>query len=276
VIRSTFQIVPGLGAGREQRLWRAGFATWDHLRQVPAGVLPRLLDLELRDAIIVANAALAENDADTLAALLPPREHWRLLSAFGDAVAYIDIEVGDDVHGFEGISAIGVCGRRGPELFLGGRNLASFPAAISDCAILVTFNGSSFDLPILRRAFPEWRPPPLHLDLRHLLARAGWNGGLKSIERSQGLARPSHLAGIAGWDACSLWRQGRDGSQAALRLFAEYNLYDVIGLRSLAAIAYNAAVDAIDAPAVSNAVPRLPVPGRGDVLYDVSKILLAL
>jgi uncharacterized protein YprB with RNaseH-like and TPR domain len=278
VLRSTFQIASGVGPLREQRLWRAGIACWDDYLAAPHGdgTLTGRADRALRAAIAAASAAFDARDAEALAALLPSGEQWRLYPELGEDAAYLDIETGDDVVGFEGISAIGVLDRRGPRLFLGGRDLQDFPEAARDWSMLVTFNGGSFDLPILRRAFPDWRPPRCHLDLRHLLARAGWEGGLKAIERALGLRRPDHLDGVGGWDACWLWRRGCAGDGAALRLFAEYNLYDVIGLRTLAAVAYNALVDDIDAAAVRDAAPRVPVPGRGDVLYDVSKILLAL
>ena len=145
----------------------------------------------------------------------------------------------------------------------------------------MTFNGLSFDVPVLRRAFPEWEPPACHIDLRHVLARLGHDGGLKAIERRLAmlhLRRPAHLDGIDGWDACSLFRRGREGDRASMRRFAEYNLYDAINLRTLMAWAFNAMVDAetADAPAVRAAARTVPVPARGDVLYDVSKILLAL
>jgi hypothetical protein len=277
VLQSTFQLAPGLGPLREQRLWRAGLASWaDFLAAPPGGPLTARADRALREAIAAASAAFAGRDADRLAALLPSGELWRLYPAFGGDAAYLDIETGDDVVGFEGISAIGLCDRRGPRLFLAGRDLHHFPQVARGYSMLVTFNGLSFDVPILRRAFPDWRPPACHLDLRHILARAGWDGGLKAIERALGLRRPDHVNGIDGWDAAWLWRRGRDGDRAALRLFAEYNLYDVISLRTLVAIAYNALVDGIDAAAVREAAPRPSVPGRGDVLYDVSKILLAL
>jgi uncharacterized protein YprB with RNaseH-like and TPR domain len=146
----------------------------------------------------------------------------------------------------------------------------------------VTFNGSSFDVPILRRAFPEWTPPAAHVDLRHALARLGHEGGLKAIEEALdgelALARPPHLKGIDGWAACGLFRRGRDGDRRAMRLFCEYNLYDVVNLRTLAAYAYNAlaAQEIATAPALGDHVAPLPVPRRGDVLYDVTKILLGL
>jgi len=213
--------------------------------------------------------------------VLPASEHWRLFDAFGADAAYLDIETSDDVWGRQGISAIGILDSEGPHLLLAGRDLDAFPALARGWSMLVTFNGLSFDVPILRRAFPEWTPPVCHIDLRHVLARLGHHGGLKRIEREisgLNLARPDHLRGITGWDACDLFRRGRDGDARALRLFAEYNLYDVVNLRTLMAYAYNAhvAAEVAQAPSLGPRVSVLPVPGRGDVLYDVSKILLAL
>jgi hypothetical protein len=281
MLQSTFQLVPGLGPVRERRLWCAGVATWSDLAVRPGPVLSNRADPLLRAAVSEAMAALGRGDVDRLAASLPASEHWRLFDAFGDDAAYLDIETGDDVWGREGISAIGFLDREGPRLLLAGRELHLFPALARKWSLLVTFNGLSFDVPILRRAFPDWVPPVCHIDLRHLLARLGHHGGLKRIESELGalnLARPAHLRGIDGWDACNLFRRGRDGDRRALRLFAEYNLYDVINLRTLMAYAYNAqaAVEIGRAPSLRARVPVLSVPRRGDVLYDVSKILLGL
>ena len=282
MIQSTFQLARGLGPVRERALWRAGIARWsDFVSSSDEVKLPRGAGAALRASIEDAAGAFAARDADRLAALLPSREHWRLFDAFGDDAAYLDIETSDDLVGFEGISAIGVLDRRGPRLWLAGRDLHEFPERARRWSMLVTFNGGSFDLPILRRAFPDWAPPRCHVDLRHVLSRLGHDGGLKAIERRLAalrLARPAHLSGIDGWDAAWLFRRGRDGDREALRRFAEYNLYDAINLRTLMAWAYNALVESEtrDAPAVRAATRTVAIPGRGDVLYDVSKILLAL
>jgi hypothetical protein len=281
MIESSFQLTPGLGPKRERELWRAGVARWADLPPPAQASLSSKTDQALRAAIDDARAALAAGDADRVAALLPAREHWRLFGAFGDDAAYLDIEISDDVVGHAGISAIGVLDRHGPRLFLGGRDLDDFPAAAQRWPLLVTFNGGSFDLPILRRAFPAWRPPVGHVDLRHVLARLGLHGGLKAIERRLPLlhlARPPHLASIDGWDTASMFRRGRDGDRAAMRRFAEYNLYDTVNLRTLMAWAYNAlvAAETAEAPALEAVTAPVPVPERGDVLYDVSKLLLAL
>jgi uncharacterized protein YprB with RNaseH-like and TPR domain len=279
MLESTFQLASGIGPAREQCLWKAGIAVWSDFRQTKDAVLPGSAGQLLRSAIEAAADALTRGDADRLGSLLPAGEHWRMLPAFGDGALYLDIETGDDDVRFEGISAIGMLDRHGPRLLLGARDLQCFPEAAHGASMLVTFNGLSFDVPILRRAFPDWRPPVCHVDLRHVLRRLGHGGGLKSIERSLTrlrLARPDHLVGMGGWDASWLWRRGRDGDRAALRLFAEYNLYDVVNLRTLMAYAYNALVDVVDVPTVRTLAPRLHVPERGDLLYDISRILLGL
>ena len=281
MLQSTFQLVPGVGPVRERRLWCSGVAAWSDLAARAEPVLSSRADPLLRAAVRDAAAALDRGDVDCLAAVFPAAEHWRLFGAFGDDAAYLDIETGDDVWGCEGISAIGFLDRDGPRLLLAGRDLHLFPELARKWSLLVTFNGLSFDVPILRRAFPDWTPPACHIDLRHLLAGLGHRGGLKRIERELSalqLARPPHLSGIDGWDACNLFRRGRDGDRNALRLFAEYNLYDVINLRTLMAYAYNAqvAVEIDRAPGLRGHVPVLTVPRRGDVLYDVSKILVNL
>ena len=284
MLESTFQLVPGLGKTREMRLWAAGIASWsdyDAGDRAGSARLPAPLDAALRAGIEAARAAQAARDVARLVALLPAREHWRLLGELGAEAAYLDIETSDDAVGFAGISAIGMLDARGPRILLAERDLALFPEVAQSWQLLVTFNGGSFDLPILRRAFPEWQPPAAHVDLRHVLPRLGHRGTLKELEQRLSalhLTRPPHLAELSGFGASRLFRQGRAGDRAAFRRFAEYNLYDVIGLRTLAAFAYNALLERLvaRAPALSAGAAPLPVPGRGDVLYDVSKLRLEL
>jgi len=285
MLSSSFQLGPGLGCRSEQLLWQAGIVRWEDYGAGSPGRswagLSRPADAALRARIPAARAALAAGDVERLAELLPSAEHWRLYAAFAANAAYLDIETSDDAVGACAISAIGLLDRSGPRILLAGRDLERFPELARGWSLLVTFNGSSFDVPILRRAFPDWQPPRGHIDLRHVLRRLGHTGGLKTIERRMPLlhlARPAHLDGLDGGNAGCLFLRGRAGDRAALRRFAEYNLYDVINLRTLLAHAYNALVEAqvARAPALGPCAPRVAVPGRGDVLYDVAKILLAL
>jgi uncharacterized protein YprB with RNaseH-like and TPR domain len=272
MLQSTFQLGPGLGPAREKALWTRGIAQWTDYGAN---------DTLLRAAIDAASEAFVACDIDGLAALLPSGEHWRLFDAFGSDAAYLDIETSDDGIGFAGISAIGVLDRKGPHFLLAGRDLERFPELARGWSMLVTFNGLTFDVPILRRAFPEWQPPDAHVDLRHVLGHLGQRGTLKQLEERLAalhLERPEHLRALNGWGASALFHRGRDGDREAMRRFAEYNLYDAIGLRTLMAFAYNGRVEALASrsPILRQTTRRVEVPGRGDVLYDVSKILLSL
>jgi uncharacterized protein YprB with RNaseH-like and TPR domain len=268
VIRSTFQLFPGLGPYRERQLWAAGVDRWDALAPAPTVVLSPRLDGRLREAVARAAGLLAAGDAEALARMIPRRERWRLYPAFADDAAFLDVET--DAHGQP--TAIGVLDRHGPRIFLRDRDLEAFPDAARGWKLLVTYNGLAFDAPVLERAFPGWRPPAAHVDLCVLFGRLGHSGGLKLLEEETGVGRPAHLKRIDGRAAVALWsRHEEDGERAALLALAEYNLYDAVNLKALVAIGYNRMLERTGLSA-----PPLPRWERGEVLYDVSKLLLAL
>jgi uncharacterized protein YprB with RNaseH-like and TPR domain len=224
------------------------------------------LDARLRPALAAAREALEAGDAGTLAAMMPRAERWRLYGAFAADAAFLDVEAdGDD------LACVGVLDATGPRLFLAGRDLDLFPEASRAWKVLVTFNGIAFDVPALRRAFPGWRPPRAHVDLMHLWSRLGHRGGLKLLEDACGAGRPPSLRSVDGREAVRLWRRHLDGDGDALRRFAEYNLHDAVNLRTLMDLGYNRMIERLRLPA-----SPLPVSGRGDVLYDVTKLLLSL
>ncbi len=267
MIRSTFQLAPGIGPYRERQLWDAGVTAWDRLLAGPEVVLSPRLDGRVREAVGSARAALSAGDAARLGAMLPQRERWRLFGLFAEEAGYLDIETD-----FEGRpTAVGILDRGGPRLFLRDRDLEGFQEATAGWKLIVTFNGLAFDVPMLRRAFPGWRPPPIHVDLCHLWRRLGHRGGLKLLEHEQGIGRPNHLQGVDGRDAIRLWSAWERGDKDALRIFAEYNLLDVVNLKTLMAMGYNRAVERLRMPG-----EPLPVAMPGDVRYDVTRIVLGL
>jgi uncharacterized protein YprB with RNaseH-like and TPR domain len=277
VIRSSFRLAPGIGPSLEARLWEAGIRCWADFPPPPAVAIAPPVDGRIRAAIVRAEAALAAGDAEALAAMLPRRERWRLYAAFAPDAAFLDIETcpnlarGPGETCGEDVTCIGVLDADGPRIFLRGRDLDDFPESARRWKLLVTFNGLAFDVPALRRAFPAWRPPRAHVDLRHLWARLGHAGGLKLLEREAGVGRPPHLERIAGSDAARLWRAWEDGDVAALRVLAEYNLHDAVNLRPLMDLGYNRIVERLRLPAQPVAVAE-----RGDFRYDMTKVLLAL
>jgi uncharacterized protein YprB with RNaseH-like and TPR domain len=256
VITATFRHIAGIGPMRERQLWMSGVRSW---AEVPASgeILSTRLDGKLRDGAAISAQRLSAGDLDFFGRALPQTEHWRLLPHVIDQAAFIDIEAAGDQ-----ITVIGVLDRRGiaslqPEAFL---------ERAQGWSALVTFNGAAFDLPILRRVFPEWQPSAVHIDLRHVYQRLREKGGLKDLEPRAGFFRPPHLANLTGRDAIALWELQKLGDPKALRRLIEYNLYDVFHLKPLAELGYNRLVKRLRMPA-----PEIPVSDRGAMLYDVSK-----
>ncbi|CAM3601966.1 ribonuclease H-like domain-containing protein [Corallococcus sp. ZKHCc1 1396] len=267
----TFQHIPGVGPWREKDLWSKGIRTWDDF---PDGgiVISRKADVIARERIAVAREALARRDLKELARLVPPREHWRLFPEFQDDAVYFDIET--DGSQTQVPTVVSLFDTAGLHVFVQGRNMDALPEAMAARRLWVTFNGSCFDVPVLKEYFGEKRfpVPEAHIDLRFVTRRLGLGGGLKEIEEKLGVGRPPHLKGANGYDAVLLWRAYlRRGDVAALRYLVEYNLYDSFQLRSLMDLAYNKGADDLNLD-----VPRLKVFERGDLLYDVSRLLLEL
>ena len=258
MLTATFRHIHGIGPLRERQLWFSGISSWDEVPEGP--VLSPSLDARLRDGIAASRARLAEGDLAFFARALPETEHFRILPHAIDQAGFVDVETA------EGWTVIGILDREGPRSFREGRDLAEFPSRAASWKMIVTFNGSAFDLPHLRALFPGWQPPAAHLDLCHALRLAGERGSLKQIEARLGLHRPARLDKPSVLDASILWRAQRAGDPLALRRLVEYNLTDAFHLRPLAEIAYNLLVRRLRMP-----VPDLPVSDRGALLYDVSK-----
>ena len=271
MIERSFQLLPGIGPWRERDLWSRGLLDWNAFRDAPhLSELSAKQTESLGARIVEAEAALAYRDLAHLAELFPPREHWRLYPAFLNEAVFLDIETDGAVNGRP--TVVSLFDARGLHVFIQGRNLEELPEALRQSRLWVTFNGRCFDVPVLRRCFGDLPEPTIHLDLRFLCRRVGLRGGLKSVEQTIGIPRPPHLRGIGGLDAVTLWRSWQTNEEmTALRFLVEYNLYDAFQLRALADSAYNLAVEqlAFDGE-------RIPVWERGDLLYDVSRIVLGL
>ncbi|MFY0576944.1 ribonuclease H-like domain-containing protein [Cystobacter fuscus] len=204
--------------------------------------------------------------------MIPPREHWRLYPEFARDALYFDIETNGNQE--QEPTVVALFDADGLRVFILGRNMDELPEAMAQRRLWVTFNGSCFDVPVLRQYFGKRFPTPeAHIDLRFVCRRLGMGGGLKELEDKLGLGRPPHMKGVNGWDAVLLWRAYlARGDVEALRFLVEYNLYDSFQLRALMDTAYNRALDDLN----MDAVARLPVFERGEVLYDVSRLILEL
>jgi hypothetical protein len=271
MLKRTFQLIPGVGPWKEKDLWARGIHTWDDFPE-NGSVLGQKLDEGARRRLALAREALERRDLKGLAAMVPPREHWRLYPEFARDAVYFDIET--DGKQEQAPTVVALFDDAGLRVFIQGRNMDELPEAMAERRLWVTFNGSCFDVPVLREYFGKRFPTPdAHIDLRFVCRRLGMGGGLKEIEDKLGLGRPPHMKGVNGWDAVLLWRAYlARGDVEALRFLVEYNLYDSFQLRSLMDKAYNRALDDLNL----DVEPRVPVFERGEVLYDVSRLIMEL
>ncbi|MGQ9688736.1 MAG: ribonuclease H-like domain-containing protein [Desulfobaccales bacterium] len=232
MIKRTFIHLPGVGLKTEAHLWRRGFATWEDL--LAADCLPGVgaARLALFQSLLRESLACLDQPG-YFAARLPAGEQWRLFRHFRSCTAYLDIETSGAAWPNLPVTVVGLYDGRDFRQFILGQNLRDFPAAFEGVEILVTFNGSQFDLPVLQAAFPGLRLPPVHLDLRFILARLGFRGGLKNIEPRFGIHRPPEVTGMNGYDAVLLWERSQRGDLGARELLLHYNREDVLNLAIL-------------------------------------------
>lgn len=114
-------------------------------------------------------------------------------------------------------------------------------AALEGVDIIVTYNGSRFDIPVLeKRLGVDLRTRFASLDLMYECWRRRLFGGLKAVERRLGIGRG--VADVDGREAMRLWRRHIDENDAsALDVLVAYNRDDVLNLveleRKLAEIA---------------------------------------
>lgn len=241
MLRETFVHIPGVGYRTEERLWRSGIHTWDDFSSVrrPPRIGGRLAR-RMQDELDRSEDALRQGRHRYFARTLPPRERWRSWREFRRSVAYLDIETTGLSIGRNAVTVVGVYDGRRKRSFVQGDNLEDLPAALAHAKLLVTFNGSRFDVPFLRKAFPRMALDQIHVDVLHPLARLGFVGGLKSIEAEMGIARSDETAALRGFDAIRLWHAYEAGDDEALDLLLEYNMEDVVNLAPLAEFAYEA------------------------------------
>ncbi|MBU0590590.1 ribonuclease H-like domain-containing protein [Candidatus Micrarchaeota archaeon] len=235
MLESTFIHLPNFGPKKEKKLWDSGIKTWnDYLEHFASSRFHR----QYCTTLAQSKCALNSNDPNYFANVLPNNETWRAYPHFSKT-AYLDIETtglsGDRDH----ITVVGIFDGSKTMSYIYGQNLDDLNKDICNYDLVVTFNGSLFDLPFLRKNINGIAIPSLHIDLRFLLSSMSITGGLKKIEQKFGFEREDDLKGLNGYDAVKLWRKYRKNNDAsALDKLVRYNAADIENLKKLLDWAY--------------------------------------
>ena len=234
MITSTFCMLPGVGLRTERQFWGQGACTWDgflstrELRGL-SSARKALFD----DRITEAQERFARQDSRYFAETLAARHQWRLYEWLREEALYLDIET----DSFGQITVVGLYGRGRYTALVRNESLSllRLKEELSQYDLLVTFCGSTFDLPMLRAHFSDLPLDQPHIDLCGIGRQLGYRGGLKAIERQMGITRLPAIQGFSGDDAVRQWNRWRhQRDEQARDLLLAYNEADCVNLQPLA------------------------------------------
>jgi uncharacterized protein YprB with RNaseH-like and TPR domain len=231
MLENTFIHIHGIGPKTERNLWQKGIHTWeDFLISKEIVISSRrdpLVRLQLEKSI--ENRSNIRFFVDRFSVT----DLWRIFNEFRDRAVYLDIETSGMYMGVDEITVIGLYDGSNVHTFVNGQNMSEFEQVIDSYDLVITFNGSSFDLPFIRQSFPGISLPPAHIDLRFFLRRLGYRGGLKHIEKEFDISRDPEIDGMDGYEAVRLWMAYQWGDESALDLLIQYNTADIRNLKPL-------------------------------------------
>jgi uncharacterized protein YprB with RNaseH-like and TPR domain/predicted nuclease with RNAse H fold/dephospho-CoA kinase len=236
MLQHTFQHLRGFSEHRERQLWQKHVYTLSALARLTPQqerLFTDVVDDPTRGQgeIEASLAALTKGDADFFAQRLPKREHFRIALAFPNDTIFLDIETTGLSRVYNHITVVGWFLNGSYGFFVRGQSAAALKEALKRAKVIVTFNGSLFDLPFINHELPQLRVPSVHVDVRFLARRIGLSGGQKLIEEQLDVVRDSAVSNVTGEFAPVLWADYKRGDIEPLRRLLQYNAADIRGMR---------------------------------------------
>ena len=263
MIQNSFIHMQGVGKSTEEKLWNRGITNWNLYEEAHSKGEKLPMAGTMMRSIEASRRHYEKGDLLHFQALLPSGEAWRLFPEFQESTCYLDIETTGDGHWCD-ITTIALYDGKTVRTYVNGENLDDFKEDITPYTTVVTYNGKSFDIPVIRRAMGI--PMEMaHIDLRYVLGSLGIKGGLKRCEEILGLGR-TDMAGVDGYAAVVMWNQyKKTGDRRYLETLLAYNVADTVNMEPLLVEACRMRRDTIPEgarftlPATGNpATPHLP------------------
>jgi len=237
MLTHTFRHVRGIGPSLESALWARGVRGWDDVGPDRPEALTPARFAAVGEELARSRSEVKKRNARYFQDLLPSRDDWRLFGEFRGETAYLDIETTGLEPEWNEITTVALYDGKTVMTFVSGIDLEGLPAALADYRMIVTYNGRCFDVPFIEKAF-RIGVGHAHLDLRYILKRLGYSGGLKGCERKLGVGRKG-VEDVDGFMAVLLWQEYRRGNRKALDTLLAYNAADAVNLEALMVKAYN-------------------------------------
>ncbi len=258
MLKNTFQHIPGIGNKSEADIWSSGVIYWEDLtKNNLCGFSDKKLK-SVKEYIEKSQRHLRDSKTPSFFyENLPSKLHWRFFPEFINSAVYLDIETNGQNADNGIITTIALYDGQNIFHYTNGYNLDVFPTDILKYNLIITYNGKSFDIPIIEKYFGI-KIDHAQIDLRHVLASLGFKGGLKGCEKALGIDRQD-LDGVDGYMAVLLWDDYTcNNNEKALETLLAYNIEDVLNLDYLMITAYNMKIQ--ETPFKNNQLQTRPVP----------------
>lgn len=233
MLKNTFLHFKKISPRAEANLWRKGIHTWqDYLVRFPT---QHFLTQEMQHDSAVQDSleALEQQNMDYFANLLPRSEHYRIALTMPENVIFLDIETtGLSLH-YDILTMVGWSVGKQFGVYINGLDDTLFRKALKQAKVIVTFNGTLFDIKFIKKHFDRLIIPSIHIDLRYFAKRVGLSGGQKIIEEQIGFKRNTSIKDMLGEAAPILWHHYRRGDNDAMKRLIEYNHADVEGMKAI-------------------------------------------
>lgn len=222
--------LPNKGEKFERQLWERGVLTWQDFidDEKYSSLFYKKEDSILSKSLV----EFEKGNFDYFAERLPNREQYRIALTEPNKVMFLDIETTGLSHYYDYITMVGWSIGGNYNFFINGISKEDeFRNAIAAANVIVTFNGSIFDLPFIQKRFLGIRIPKSHIDLRYLTKSFDLSGGQKKIEDEIGFKRPKSLQETDGFAATLLWDEYKWGKKSSLEKLIAYNHSDIEGMK---------------------------------------------
>ncbi len=174
----TFLHLAGFTKKREKELWDKGVRNWTLFNRLKErhihslGFKPQIYN-KYRDFIKKSQSNLRVKNHLFFSNFLPKEETWRLYPEFSKDTCFMNVLTSGRCASQHDIGMITVSSNKKVTNFVQGQNLDEkhLKKELSKYKVVVTFDGSKFDMPFIQNKFPKIKIDHIQLELRKLYSK---------------------------------------------------------------------------------------------------------